>query len=154
VNRVETWVYAGVRRFYRILILAFVLAFIELDVRKVVSMELPRGAGSHGIDPVLDVLREHFQAQFLLLPFYLVIIFLPMAGFIWRICHRNRWWLMPLMLVLGFSYFITLEANIGILLYWYRPGYLEVAFSMTLMPLALMSFFTMDARRIIRIFVG
>lgn len=139
------------RRLYRGWILLFVFAFIELDIRKVITMELPPGAEAQAIQSILDVLKEHFFAHFLLLPFYGVIVLFPMAAFLGRAIQRRLIWLLPILAITGFSYFITLEANIGLFLFWYRPGYQEVAFSMTLMPLALLIFFTMDARRVIRV---
>jgi hypothetical protein len=141
-------------RFYRAFVLFFVFAFIELDIRKVISQELPKGIEGSSLDPILDIVREHFQAQFLLLPFYAVIIGFPVAAFLGRWIQKNRLWSVPVIIVMAFSYFITLEANIGLFLYWYRPGYQEVAFSMALMPLALLIFFTLDARRIIRVFLA
>lgn len=137
------------QRFYRALILLFTFLFIELDMRKVVTLSMPRDIGQRGIDAVLDVLRDYFEAQFVLLPFYLVIIAFPWAERMMERVRRNRLWLIPIGTVLVFSYFITLEANIGVFLYWFRPGYEEVAFSMTLMPLILLTFLTLDARRII-----
>lgn len=145
------WFWGLQRRLYRGWILLFVFAFIELDIRKVITMELPPGAEAQAIQSILDVLKEHFFAHFLLLPFYGVIVLFPMAAFLGRAIQRRLVWLLPILAITGFSYFITLEANIGLFLFWYRPGYQEVAFSMTLMPLALLIFFTMDARRVIRV---
>lgn len=145
------WFWGLQRRLYRGWILLFVFAFIELDIRKVITMELPPGAEAQAIQSILDVLKEHFFAHFLLLPFYGVIVLFPMAAFLGRAIQRRLIWLLPILAITGFSYFITLEANIGLFLFWYRPGYQEVAFSMTLMPLALLIFFTMDARRVIRV---
>ncbi len=146
-----TWFWALQRRLYRGWILLFAFAFIELDIRKVITMELPPGAETQAFQSVLEVLKEHFYVHFLLLPFYGVIVFFPMAAFLGRAIQKRLVWLLPIGVVTGFSYFITLEANIGLFLFWYRPGYQEVAFSMTLMPLALLIFFTMDTRRIIRV---
>ncbi|MEY4684876.1 MAG: hypothetical protein RLZ25_1335 [Pseudomonadota bacterium] len=145
------WFWGLQRRIYRAWIFVFAFAFIELDIRKIISMEIPPGAESQAVQSVMEVLKEHFFAHFLLLPFYGVIVFFPMAAFLGRAIQRRLIWLLPIALVTGFSYFITLEANIGLFLFWYRPGYEEVAFSMTLMPLALVIFFTMDARRIFRV---
>lgn len=145
------WFWGLQRRLYRGWILLFVFAFIELDIRKVITMELPPGAEAQAIQSILDVLKEHFFAHFLLLPFYGVIVLFPMAAFLGRAIQKRLVWLLPILAITGFSYFITLEANIGLFLFWYRPGYQEVAFSMTLMPLALLIFFTMDARRVIRV---
>jgi len=146
------WFWGLQRRLYRAWILLFAFAFIELDIRKIISVELlTKGAESQAMQSVLEVLKEHFFAHFLLLPFYGVIVFFPMAAFLGRAIHKNLYWLLPIGAVSGFSYFITLEANIGLFLFWYRPGYEEVAFSMTLMPLALLIFFTIDVRRIIRV---
>ena len=145
------WFWGLQRRLYRGWILLFVFAFIELDIRKVITMELPPGAEAQAIQSILDVLKEHFFAHFLLLPFYGVIVLFPMAAFLGRAIQKRLVWLLPILTITGFSYFITLEANIGLFLFWYRPGYQEVAFSMTLMPLALLIFFTMDARRVIRV---
>lgn len=139
------------KRLYRVWILLFALAFIELDIRKIISMELSQGAEGLAVQSVMEVMKEHFLAHFLLLPFYAVIVFFPMAAFLGRAIQNRLIWLFPIGAIMGFSYFITLEANIGLFLYWYRPGYEEVAFSMTLMPLALVIFFTMDARRVIRV---
>ncbi len=139
------------KRLYRVWILLFALAFIELDIRKIISMELSQGAEGLAVQSVMEVMKEHFLAHFLLLPFYAVIVFFPMAAFLGRAIQNRLIWLFPIGGIMGFSYFITLEANIGLFLYWYRPGYEEVAFSMTLMPLALVIFFTMDARRVIRV---
>jgi hypothetical protein len=144
-------VWRGVQRLYRAWMLLFVFVFIELDIRKIVTMELPKDIANTHLNPVMDIIREHFEAQFLLLPFYALIIAFPMAAFLGRLIQKNRLWLLPVFLTLGFSYFVTLEANLGIFLYWYRPGYQEVAFSMTLMPLALLIFLTLDARRILRV---
>ena len=145
------WFWGLQRRLYRGWILLFAFAFIELDIRKVIAIELPPGAEAQAFQSTLEVFKEHFFAHFLLLPFYGVIVFFPMAAFLGRAIQKRRVWLLPIVAVTGFSYFITLEANIGLFLYWYRPGYQEVAFSMTLMPLALLIFFTIDARRIIRV---
>lgn len=145
------WFWGLQRKLYRAWIFLFALAFIELDIRKIISMEIPRDAESLAVHSVLEVLKEHFFAHFLLLPFYSVIVFFPMAAFLGRAIQKRLIWLLPIIAVAGFSYFITLEANIGLFLFWYRPGYQEVAFSMTLMPLALLIFFTIDARRIFRV---
>lgn len=145
------WFWRLQQRLYRAWVLFFTLAFIELDIRKIISLEIPEGAEAIAVHSVLDVLKEHFFAHFLLLPFYSVIVFFPMATFLGRAIQKRWLWLVPIALITGFSYFITLEANIGLFLFWYRPGYQEVAFSMTLMPLALLIFFTFDARRIIRV---
>lgn len=138
------------KRIHRALILAAVWVFIELDIRKIVTMQLPKGHESAPIHPVLEIVREHFTAHFLLIPFYALIVLFPSMGFLGRLLIQNRIWVLPISLAIGFSYFITLEANIGLLLYWYRPGYQEVAFSMSLMPFALLVFLTQDARRLIR----
>jgi len=152
VRSVLRWFWGLQQRLYRAWVLLFAFAFIELDIRKIISVELlSKGAESQAAQSVLEVLKEHFFAHFLLLPFYGVIVFFPVAAFLGRAIHRNLLWLLPIVAVSGFSYFITLEANIGLFLFWYRPGYEEVAFAMTLMPLALMIFFTMDVRRIIRV---
>lgn len=152
MRRFLAWFWGLQQRLYRAWVLLFAFAFIELDIRKIISIELlNKGAESQAMQSVLEVLKEHFFAHFLLLPFYGVIIAFPMAAFLGRAIQKNTFWLLPIVAVSGFSYFITLEANIGLFLFWYRPGYEEVAFSMTLMPLALLVFFTMDARRIIRV---
>ena len=145
------WFWGLQKRLYRGWVLLFALAFIELDIRKVITMELPPAAETQAIQAILDVFKEHFFVHFLLLPFYAVIVFFPVAAFLGRAIQKRLAWVVPIVAVTGFSYFITLEANIGLFLFWYRPGYQEVAFSMTLMPLALLIFLTLDARRIIRV---
>lgn len=145
------WFWGLQKRLYRGWVLLFALAFIELDIRKVITMELPPAAETQAIQAILDVFKEHFFVHFLLLPFYAVIVFFPVAAFLGRAIQKRLAWVVPIVAVSGFSYFITLEANIGLFLFWYRPGYQEVAFSMTLMPLALLIFLTLDARRIIRV---
>ena len=145
------WFWGLQKRLYRGWVLLFALAFIELDIRKVITMELPPAAETQAIQAILDVFKEHFFVHFLLLPFYAVIVFFPVAAFLGRAIQKRWVWVVPIVAVSGFSYFITLEANIGLFLFWYRPGYQEVAFSMTLMPLALLIFMTLDARRIIRV---
>lgn len=137
-------------RMHRAWILLAVIAFIELDVRKIVTLQLPQGHETSTLHPVLEVVREHFTAHFLLLPFYILIIFFPILSVFGRLINRSPLWVLPIGLLLGFSYFITIEANIGVLLHWYRPGFQEVAFSMSLLPFALLVFLTQDARRIIR----
>lgn len=145
------WFWGLQKRLYRGWVLLFALAFIELDIRKVITMELPPAAETQAVQAILDVFKEHFFVHFLLLPFYAVIVFFPVAAFLGRAIQKRLAWVVPIVAVSGFSYFITLEANIGLFLFWYRPGYQEVAFSMTLMPLALLIFLTLDARRIIRV---
>ena len=145
------WFWGLQKRLYRGWVLLFALAFIELDIRKVITMELPPAAETQAIQAILDVFKEHFFVHFLLLPFYAVIVFFPVAAFLGRAIQKRLAWVVPIVAVSVFSYFITLEANIGLFLFWYRPGYQEVAFSMTLMPLALLIFLTLDARRIIRV---
>lgn len=145
------WFWGLQKRLYRGWVLLFALAFIELDIRKVITMELPPAAETQAVQAILDVFKEHFFVHFLLLPFYAVIVFFPVAAFLGRAIQKRLVWVVPIVAVTGLSYFITLEANIGLFLFWYRPGYQEVAFSMTLMPLALLIFFTMDTRRIIRV---
>ena len=145
------WFWGLQKRLYRGWVLLFALAFIELDIRKVITMELPPAAETQAVQAILDVFKEHFFVHFLLLPFYAVIVFFPVAAFLGRAIQKRLAWVVPIVAVTGFSYFITLEANIGLFLFWYRPGYQEVAFSMTLMPLALLIFLTLDARRIIRV---
>ncbi|MEY2696871.1 MAG: hypothetical protein RL333_1009 [Pseudomonadota bacterium] len=145
------WFWGLQKRLYRGWVLLFALAFIELDIRKVITMELPPAAETQAVQAILDVFKEHFFVHFLLLPFYAVIVFFPVAAFLGRAIQKRLVWVVPIVAVTGLSYFITLEANIGLFLFWYRPGYQEVAFSMTLMPLALLIFLTLDARRIIRV---
>ncbi len=145
------WFWGLQKRLYRGWVLLFALAFIELDIRKVITMELPPAAETQAVQAILDVFKEHFFVHFLLLPFYAVIVFFPVAAFLGRAIQKRLAWVVPIVAVSVFSYFITLEANIGLFLFWYRPGYQEVAFSMTLMPLALLIFLTLDARRIIRV---
>ena len=137
-------------RFHRLWILIGVIAFIELDVRKIITIHLPRGHEATSLHPVLEVVREHFTAHFLMLPFYALIVLFPLLSCFGRWIRNHPLWVLPIGLVLGFSYFITLEANLGVLLHWYRPGFQEVAFSMSLLPFALLIFLTQDARRIIR----
>ena len=145
------WFWGLQKRLYRGWVLLFALAFIELDIRKVITMELPPAAETQAVQAILDVFKEHFFVHFLLLPFYAAIVFFPVAAFLGRAIQKRLAWVVPIVAVSVFSYFITLEANIGLFLFWYRPGYQEVAFSMTLMPLALLIFLTLDARRIIRV---
>lgn len=139
-------------RLHRAWVLIAIIAFIELDVRKVVTMQLPKGHETSSLNPVLDILKEHFTAHFLLLPFYALIVFFPSLSVLGRLMTRQPLWVLPIGLGMGFCYFITIEASLGIFLYWYRPGFQEVAFSMTLLPFALLIFLTQDARRVIRTF--
>lgn len=137
-------------RLHRGWILLALIAFVELDIRKVVTMQLPAGHESAPIDPVLEIVRTHFTAHFLLLPFYGLIVLFPSLSVLGRLIRHNGLWALPVGLAIGFSYFVTLEAHIGLFLFWYRPGYQEVAFTMTLPPFALLVFLAQDGRRMLR----
>ena len=137
-------------RLHRGWILLALIAFVELDIRKVVTLQLPAGHESVPINPVLDIVRTHFTAHFLLLPFYGLIVLFPSLRVLGRLMRHNRLWTLPIGLAIGFSYFVTLEAHIGLFLFWYRPGYQEVAFAMSLPPFALLVFLTQDGRRLLR----
>ena len=61
------WFWGLQKRLYRGWVLLFALAFIELDIRKVITLELPAAAETQAIQAILDVFKEHFFVHFLLL---------------------------------------------------------------------------------------
>lgn len=130
------------------ILLALWLEHLEMDYTLTDNWRnhrYPMDADSIGMPLVSDVL-----ANFIAMPFFLSIAFIPAAGFLRRRLKHPAWWRHPVLVWLALSYLITILGALGFAIRWWKPFHESISLFGFGSLSILLVFLFVDLRRLTR----